>query len=421
MLLLLWLSFVVVNTKKVWVITDTHYDDEYVTGAPSRCHSIDCCHSNSRPITGTETELSGYCGDYNCYPPLDLIETGIDYISTQREESDVVLWLMDVVPGDVVTQSKEKNKKRIQSMNEIIKRKLQGFRVYPIPGNHDYYISNWWKYPPDSQWMLDFLADEWSWWLPPNALKTVRKGGYYSDLLDDGLRLIALHLGYVDVFNVHSNDYPEKDPGGLFEWFNLTLKLAKTNNEHVLIISHECVGLKEKGTVDVNPQFNEDFNNLLIEYHDIIVGHICGHSHYDSFRLFPSINNPLYANVVVPAMTTWYHINPRFRLLEYNTSTIVDWTSFILDLNECNEEKKYTWKSEYSFLKEYPFVASASPTSLLTLYERLRSDDQVWKIFMSHYKDSSYLDCDDDCKKGVLCAMGHLRESEYQQCLTTES
>lgn len=44
-----------------------------------------------------------------------------------------------------------------------------------------------------TQWLLNFVAKEWSSWLPQEALNTVQKGGYYTVLVKDGFRVVVIN------------------------------------------------------------------------------------------------------------------------------------------------------------------------------------------------------------------------------------
>ncbi|EKE41303.1 hypothetical protein ENUP19_0361G0035 [Entamoeba nuttalli] len=414
-----FLVFVLVSLtlgKKAWIVTDTHFDDLYAEGSAAKCYTVDCCHSDSVPRKHTEDNTAGRCGNFNCYPPLDTVTSSLDYIREHKSESNTVFWLMDVVPGDVLNQSNAINQNRIKMMADQFKKKLPGFNVYPVPGNHDYFLSSEWEYPPRCQWMLEFMNEQFKNWLSPQAQETFKKGGYYSELIDSGIRLIALNLVYVDKFSIHSKKYNEQDPGDMVAWFNQTLKQSKANGEKVIIISHEGIGLKSSGQFDLEPAFNNDFTSLMKDYSDIVITHFAGHSHYQSFRILPNIENPFYHVILNPAVTTWSKINPKFRLVEFDQKSVKDYTTFVLDINECNAGSSgYPWKKEHSFKETYG-INDMSTEGLKELYNKLQNDDALWRTFMQYFKDSSYNTCDGKCKKGLLCALSHLTEAEYKEC-----
>ncbi|EMD42703.1 acid sphingomyelinase family phosphodiesterase [Entamoeba histolytica HM-3:IMSS] len=414
LLLLLFITLTLAN-KKFWLITDTHFDDEFTVGSSSKCLAIDCCYSNSIPRKGQENFISGSCGDYNCYSPLNVSESAFDYIAKHQSESKLIFWLMDVVPGDVITQSKETNKKRIQLQVEALKKRLSGFRIYPVPGNHDYWLSSNWQYPPQNQWMLDFMGDLFKDWLSPNALEQFKKGGFYTELIDSGVRIIALYLAYVDVYGSHCNEYVENDPAGMMKWFNETLELARKNGERVILLSHEGVGLKESGTIDVVPKFNEDFSYAMNEYSDIIISHLSGHSHFNSFRVLPNITKPTFHIIMNPAMTSFKNLNLRFRLYEYDRKNIKDYTNYMLNINKCNKNNKFEWEIEYN-AKELFGIEEYTTKNLKEFIEQLAVDDELWTKFDSHYSTINRK-CEGNCRKDLLCSIHCMKESEFITCI----
>ncbi|KAL7721796.1 Acid sphingomyelinase family phosphodiesterase [Entamoeba marina] len=399
--MLLTLLFAVAFANKFWVITDTHFDDKYKANTPSECRAIDCCHEDSKPRKGKEDFMSGACGDYNCYAPLSVSQSAFDYIYAHREESTTIFWMMDTVPADVGRQTKEINWNRIQTQTEELKQRLPGFRVFPIPGNHDHYFMNNWAYPPNDQEMLDFMSGLFADWLSPSALEKFNEVGFYTELLEQGLRVVGLNLVYVDIFNVHCNEYAENDPGNMLQWFNETLQQAKEDNERVIIVSHECIGLASTGSTDLFPQFSKDFNEVMQSYGDVVITHLCGHSHTNSFRVLPSIQNPSYHNIMNPALTTAFQINPRFRLYEYDRDSVKDYTTYMLDIDECNEHSIYNWKEEYVASKAFD----------------LKDDDDLWDTFMEYYSVKGGYECTDTCRRDLICSLHSLTEQAYLACI----
>lgn len=78
--------------------------------------------------------------------------------------------------------------------------------VFPILGNHEPHPLNIYspKNVPESmntKWLYDFVAEEWSYWLPEEARETMRYGGYYTILVKPGFRVIALNNNVAYSFN----------------------------------------------------------------------------------------------------------------------------------------------------------------------------------------------------------------------------
>ena len=404
-----------VISKQAWVITDTHFDDLYVAGTAAKCFTVDCCHADSVPRNGQEDNLSGRCGHYDCYVPLSTISSGLDFIAKNGNDGDVVFWLMDAVPGDVLSQSIDQNKERVKVMANEIKKKLPNMRIFPTPGNHDYYLSSEWNYPPNCEWMLEHMADCFSDWLSTEAIETFKIGGYYTQLIESRLRIISLNFVFFDTFSIHSGKYPEKDPGDMVAWFKTTLKNAKAAGEKVIIISHEAVGLKNSGKNDLNPTFNQDYATLMEEYADIVITHLSGHSHDETFRVLPSLENPKFHMLLNPALTTWQNINPKLRKITYDLTKVTDWTTYMLDIAECNAASSgYNWKELYTASSAYG-KSDFSTTGLKKLLEKLNNDSTMWTKWLKYYKDID-ITCNAKCKKEMLCSMKSLTEEAFDQC-----
>jgi hypothetical protein len=73
--------------------------------------------------------------------------------------------------------------------------------------------------------------------LPPDALETVRRGGYYTTVVRPGLRLIALNNNVCNVFNWWIL-YETKSIKSQFQWLHDVLLAAEKAGEKVHILAH---------------------------------------------------------------------------------------------------------------------------------------------------------------------------------------
>ncbi|ELP85620.1 sphingomyelin phosphodiesterase, putative [Entamoeba invadens IP1] len=414
-MLLLIIMVVLSNALEdyVWVISDTHFDSKFAEGGYSNCKMIDCCHNDSVPKNG-DTTTAGFCGSHSCHAPLDTIMSGADFIYKNKDKSTTVIWLMDVIPSDMFQMTKQRNLNDLKTFHDALKQHLPGFTVLPSIGNHDYFETSFWNYPPESTWMLENMSVWWSDWLAQEQLDTVKKGGYYIIKLPNGMNVISLQTAYFDIMNPHAGRYPEVDPGDMMAWFNTTLHTLKAKGEKTIIISHECAGLKATGMMDVNAYFTQDFLSLYKEFNDVIVGHLCGHNHIESYRIYPP-QNPFYSCINNPPMTP-NGANPGLRLYKYSENKFVDFTTYVLDINKCNENRKYDWQKTYSACEEYGLVDLGN-TEMGRLNDLLTNDDTMWAKFMKHYAMELPYSCEGTCRKQRLCSMQNMRESDYADCI----
>lgn len=85
--------------------------------------------------------------------------------------------------------------------------------------------------------LYEELANEWKRWLPDDAIKTVRYGGYYTVLVRPGFRVISVNGNYCGrnnfILMINSTD-----PFGQLAWLIQELDNAERNGEKVHIINH---------------------------------------------------------------------------------------------------------------------------------------------------------------------------------------
>ncbi|ELP89736.1 sphingomyelin phosphodiesterase, putative [Entamoeba invadens IP1] len=264
--------------------------------------------------------------------------------------------------------------------------------------------------------MLNIMGDLFSPWLSERSLELFRKGGYYSELLEPNIRLVSMNFAYMDMYGVHCGDYATTDPAGMVQWFNQTLQLAQKANEKIVILSHECIGLKSTGIVDLAPKFNTDFDELMRSYSDVIITHLCGHLHYDSLMIYPTYDTAYYHCIVNPAMTTKATLDPRFRLLELNENSVVGWKQYFLDIEKCNLEGKFEWKLEYETLKEYG-IDKWDTTHIKTFLTNLERNETLFNVWKMHFGEHGGHTFNGNTKKDFLCASMSLTEQTFIECI----
>lgn len=120
----------------------------------------------------------------------------------------------------------------------------------------------------------------WSDKLPPDALKTVKSGGYYTTLILPGLRVIALNNNVCINFNWWIL-YEVKSIQKQFQWLHDTLLLAERAGEKVHILSHI-----PNGDEDYHQPCSREYSRIINRFHETIIAQFNGHSEFFGFNLF---------------------------------------------------------------------------------------------------------------------------------------
>ena len=93
-------------------------------------------------------------------------------------------------------------------------------------------------------WLYDTLSDDyWSQWInTESAKKTFKRGGYYSSLINKGLKVIVLNNNVCDRGN-YWIAYQANDIDGQLQWLINELDESETNGRYTMIISNDHVQL----------------------------------------------------------------------------------------------------------------------------------------------------------------------------------
>uniref|UniRef100_A0A4W6F737 Sphingomyelin phosphodiesterase acid like 3A n=1 Tax=Lates calcarifer TaxID=8187 RepID=A0A4W6F737_LATCA len=305
------------GTGRFWHITDLHLDPTYhLAPDPTKV----CFSSKGAPATH-----AGLYGDFLCDSPYRLIQSAFTHMAPLTQQQDFIIWTGDSPPHvpagelstDIVIQV-------ISNMTQTIRQHFPNLTVYPALGNHDYWPQD--QMPTSTNAIYKAAAQLWKPWLQAEALLTLSQGGFYSQLVKPGLRLISLNtILYYGPNKVTEN---MTDPAGQFEWLEKTLEKAAQSLEKVYIIAHVPVGYLPfaRNTTAIRESHNERLVAIFREYSDVIAGHFYGHTHRDSIMvLLDQQGKPVNSLFVSPAVTPIKHVlepysnNPAFRMYLYNT------------------------------------------------------------------------------------------------------
>ena len=149
-----------------------------------------------------------------------------------KYDLDFIFFTGDIVHHHLLTETPHSNLKEIKNFYKLIKLYFPNTTVYPCLGNHDTFPLNQLA-PPSifSNFLMNAINESWSVWLDKEAQETLSYGGYYTQLIKSGWRLIAINSLYYENHNLLINTH--KDIANQFKWLNNTLKMAENNNETV--------------------------------------------------------------------------------------------------------------------------------------------------------------------------------------------
>ncbi|MEQ2165924.1 hypothetical protein GOODEAATRI_022182, partial [Goodea atripinnis] len=304
--------------------------------------------------------------------------------------------------------------------------------------------------PDSTNAIYKAAAALWKPWLDTEALTTLSQGGFYSQLVKPGLRLVSLNtILYYGPDKVTSN---MTDPAGQFEWLERILEKAAQSQEKVYIIAHVPVGYLPfvRNTTAIRERHNERLVAIFRKYSHVVTGQFYG--------------NPVNSLFVSPAVTPIKSIfeqfsnNPSFRMYLYNNKNysvkcqsehkncfwlstdsktfpfflslfvsppfcrfsvpLKDIWQYYLNLTEANEKQRSDWRLEYIMTEAFG-LTDLQPKSLLQLglsfmLPHTKSFDKYFSHFMVSYDNR--LICDGSCKVNQVCAVLHLDEQSYSKC-----
>ncbi|KAF5280516.1 hypothetical protein FQA39_LY18024 [Lamprigera yunnana] len=392
-------------------ITDVHYDPLYEPKSNAECDSILCCESTTGKAQSIDDE-AGFWSDYRaCDMPWHSVENLMEQITNRHSQVDRVYFTGDIISHQVWNTSREYNKIYIRKVMEKLKETFGSTPVYPILGNHEAHPTDF--YPPtevaDSlsiNWLFHFLAEEWSRWLPTNTLRTIRKGGYYTVLVNPGFRIIALNSNVCFTSNIWLI-YNDKDPYDQLQWLSDILLAAEKNQESVHILSHI-----PPGDPECFKTWSNEFSKIIRRFNGIITGQFNGHTHFDELKIFfNSADKKEVINVAFNggSFTTFIGLNPNYRLfsVETNHNRIIDYDQWTYNLSYANKNfgNKPEWYKLYSFKDTYGF----EPNDLIkfkNFAEKMYTDLALIQLYQRiRVRNSTNLECDEKCLCDMICNM----------------
>ncbi|XP_015280491.1 PREDICTED: sphingomyelin phosphodiesterase [Gekko japonicus] len=358
-------------TARVLFLTDLHWDQGYLPGSDPACKDPLCCRGGQ-----PRGAAAGYWGTYGkCDLPLHTLESLLQHLAATGPY-DVAYWTGDIPAHNVWEQSRADQLHALTTVTALIQKYLGPLPVYPAVGNHESVPVN--SFPPphlpgnhSSAWLYDAMAQAWRQWLPPEALETLRVGGFYTLRVWPGLRLVSLNMNFCSETNfwllINSTD-----PAGQLQWLVKVLLEAEEGGEQVHIIGH------------IPPSH-------------------CMRSW--SWNYYHIINR-------------WYRVYLLDGAYPGSSHMVLDHETFILNLTEANIPGAVPrWQRLYGARETYGF-STAFPADWDQLTRRFQVDEGLFQRFwyLMYKGHPPRQPCRDACRTALLCALHTGRAGDPKLC-----
>ncbi|KAF2894533.1 hypothetical protein ILUMI_11661 [Ignelater luminosus] len=267
------------------------------------------------------------------------------------------------------------------------------------------------------------MVEEWDYWLQSReALNTVRHGGFYSILLEHGLRVIVLNTNVCYTFNCFRwLLYKNVDLYRQLKWLTKELEKAEEQNEAVHLLGHAPPGDPECITA-----WAKQFQRIVERFANTIVAQFNGHTHFDEFRVFYNTSNISQAINVAwngGSLTTYTDVNPNFRIYDIDPHTfkILDFTEWIFQIPVANlfPQRSPRWYKLYSFKKAYG-LQSLELEEINKLVNRMTWDNHVCQQYHKFKIRDSEIgianDCNAECIRNNLCLLATTVHNDNEKC-----
>lgn len=355
-------------------LSDLHVDLSYAANTNTACGYPLCC----RAEFGNGS--SGPWGDYHCDPPSTLLESLCSDIQS-LQDIDFVLFTGDDPAHDIWQQSRASNMNSIRVVNDWLQACFLENPVFFAIGNHESFPVNMFAGPGYDTWLLSEFETQWTYFLSPQALETLRYGGYYTERIRPGYRVVSLNTNMFVPENlwllVNFTDLAFQ-----MNWLNDILNQSKTRNEHVIIIGH--ASCQEWYTA-----FCDLFSSLLQTYSSTVTELYFGHTHTTSNVLhYDAKGTPSRVAYLAGSVTMINGVNPTFRLNAYERSNgfLQGFTQYWLNLTETNIEKtKPNWlQYSYHVPDEYG-MQDMTAESWYSLAIRITTNTTLYQRYAQNY------------------------------------
>ncbi|KAF9111520.1 Sphingomyelin phosphodiesterase [Mortierella sp. AM989] len=341
-------------------LSDWHVDESYTPGSEAICNRPTCCRQYSDSPSVPIRPAASW-GDYNCGTPMKLAQNMVSHIPLVANLSFSIM-TGDIPPHDVWLETQATVIPLEQHAYEVMAR--LNVTMYPSVGNHEAGPPN--LFPTAASggnisWLYESLANDWSRWLPAEAVNSTKNYGAYTVSPQPGFRIISLNTNFCYTLNLYLYAHTEDhDPNGQLQWLITQLQAAEDAHERVWILGH------------VSPSQTDCLQNWSALYYQVvqrysphvIAEQFFGHSHFDEFALYYNSTNKTDQSAIStgwigPSVTPFTNLNPGFRIYKVDNGSwnIFESETYIANLSLASvwdaTNSTPEWTLEYSARKAY--------------------------------------------------------------------
>lgn len=365
-------------------ITDIHYDMLYEPGSPTKCvlgsTGLGCCHKLDLPIKNS-TKASRW-GDYNCDTSRLFIDETLEFISNKLDPVDFIFYTGDSAGHHDFSNSPSIITNTISDIDYLFRYHFKNTPIYNNLGNHDAWPIDQ-TTPIEYNNILKHVSTLWSKDLDSISSDNLKKGGYYSIMLNNFTRLISFNSIYYDGHNLFKHEKNLQKDAQII-WLKMMLDKSRASGEQIWFISHIFPSAGES-----TDEYNDIMKDILWDYKDIIKYQWWGHSHNDQFVLLSKNNGnnePEYysSGMVGPSIMPDKRF-PAFRIYEYDTDSfkLLDYTQYYSNLTKVIEEDNMSYDKQYSFREAYR-INGLEVSDFKQLYLGIKNNT-LRDIYCKHY------------------------------------
>jgi hypothetical protein len=356
-------------------LTDIHYDPLYYDG-PDR---TEFCH---RPITGDSRQP---IGKRRCDSSPLFINRTLEHLAEQLtgdHSADFLVWTGDTARHDV-DPTAPRTLNDVWEANDLLTRRLSQLidprLIVPVIGNNDVApvtVDN------DSlPAVLNVLASAWKPMLSSQSSEQLfRRNGYFMKRISTTLSVVSMNTLLFHKPNWDLNDCqePESRASQHLTWLAGELgqlaAMMGASKQRVIIAGHIAPARSL-----YSESCREQYLQLALQYRDMIVGHLFGHTNYDYLNLL-SDHAKVPAAVMFTCSSVLPVMNPSYRLYEYDTNTnmLQDYQHYVALIDQTDQRRPLNYRLSYSYREVYG-TPDLSPQSISRVRQRFHKDVYLWK------------------------------------------